>query len=582
MNGEGIANLGQRLGEQGRCLPRQIQHADLALGVLHPVVGRLGKVHQQQDREVTNLQAGTDTDARIGLHAHADIDHGTHGGIQVNLIAVLHLALPHHALGLDRLDEMLEPPHQRLVALDHGINIRRVTEFWTLLQQGGPVRTLELSLIIPFVVVEWRGDRYLAFLFVESGAVVLVQFAREHPYLLRVVTGELDVEAVDHFHETDVLADLSFLTRQQDDITRHFRHLPEMAVVVAIEAGWLVGAQVEWNLHGLDHDGQFETDVMRHVGIIQTRLGKQATRGVHQRMGIRIIRIEQGPGDAIQHRSQTAALRRICRQQADPEFAEAREGAHRQRLDTGILDGADQCLLQGIDGFRIRVEPGMHHVGSSMCGSGAIDFETGNRGAALGRVVIKRVGQMNEKMLDMGPVAGAGLEVSRSRAQEKVAAPQRAQVHDQTTLNVDKQHPALLLLHHRQRILAFQGEILGLRLEVVAMCGNTPHRPAPQPPQGEVGKQHVERVQHRAQCTRRLGKQVVEQGKISLEKFQFAEADSCCWRCRKQQCQHTRTGLGIHPDRGGKQFGHRLFADFLRYQRRTLDERDHQIGTPPQ
>ncbi len=79
---------------------------------------------------------------------------------------------------------------------------------------GSPVGAVELHLVIPFLVVIRRGDRFLAPHVVEAdgglaGVFVGHELAGAYPHFLGVVAGKLAVHLVGHFYGADVLAQLA-------------------------------------------------------------------------------------------------------------------------------------------------------------------------------------------------------------------------------------------------------------------------------------------------------------------------------------------------------------------------------------
>jgi hypothetical protein len=180
-----------------------------------------------------------------------------------------------------------------------------------LFQHGGPGRTLQLDLIIPFRIMERVGEGFLAFQFVETLAVALVadvfvgeQFGAEHPDFLGIVAGGFDVDLVGHFHDADVLAHLldGLVAGAGRLVEIEFLEFPEIAVVVAVRRGEQIGARVEGDPLVAQAMCKLHADFPGGVVAVEPilRVGEQHARLGDPRVVVQIGFVEQRTGEAIE------------------------------------------------------------------------------------------------------------------------------------------------------------------------------------------------------------------------------------------------------------------------------------------
>ena len=207
VQGEGVADAVERVRQQHRGCAREIHHRILLAA--HLVVRRLRHVEQDHHRQVAQVALVAHHDPRVGLLTHADVDHRAHGGIDVQLVAVLDPADALHALRDHRLDQELQARDHRLVVVDDLLDELELAELGPALQHRHPARALELNLVVPLVVVVGVGDRLPPFQLVDGLALLVEpELGGQHPDLFRVVAGELVVDLVHHLHDVDLLAHL--------------------------------------------------------------------------------------------------------------------------------------------------------------------------------------------------------------------------------------------------------------------------------------------------------------------------------------------------------------------------------------
>ena len=196
-----------------------------------------------------------------------------------------------------------------------------------LFQHGGPGRTFQLDLVIPFRIMVGLGNRLLAFHFVEGLAHVFIgeQLSVQHPDFLRIVAGVLDVDFVGELHQADVLAHLlgRFVTRRHRLVEIELLELPEVAVVVAVRRGEQIGARIEGNALGHEFMRQLHADIPGHLVGIEAlrRLFEQYPSLGDPRIIVLIAVIQQGARQTVQVIACGFALTRILSCAAAPTGA---------------------------------------------------------------------------------------------------------------------------------------------------------------------------------------------------------------------------------------------------------------------
>ena len=162
------------------------------------------------------MAGDADADPRVGHDPAADVGHGPDRGLQVQSFALLVATAAHQALRLQGVDQVADAPGDRPVPGQDRVHVGRVTATLAALDHGGPVRAVELGVIVPLLVVIRVGDRLLALPGVERDAVVLVgeELGGADPDLLGVVARGLDIDLVGEFHGRDGATDLARDGRQ--------------------------------------------------------------------------------------------------------------------------------------------------------------------------------------------------------------------------------------------------------------------------------------------------------------------------------------------------------------------------------
>ncbi len=134
---EGVADAVDGRGHQRRRLARELQ--DGLVGTGHRFVGGFGKVQQHHHRQVAVLDDIAHGDARIGLLAHADRNHGVDGGVDVDLVAVFHVAHALHAFRCQQVDDLLDAVRDRLVFRENILDIVGIANRLAALKNRHPV-----------------------------------------------------------------------------------------------------------------------------------------------------------------------------------------------------------------------------------------------------------------------------------------------------------------------------------------------------------------------------------------------------------------------------------------------------------
>ena len=526
VDGKRVAHLADRIGQQHTGAPGQIEHGILL--AMDDFVGGLGQVEQHQDREIAGFPDRPHHDARVRLIAHADVDETLDGGVDVDLVAVFQLADALHALRLHGIEQELHAVDFAFVLGGDVVDQLHLALLGALFQHGRPGRTFELDLVIPFRVMERVGDGLLAFQFVETLAVALVadvfvgkQFGAQYPDFLGVVAGGFDVDLVGHLHDADVLAHLldAFVAGAGGLVEIELFEFPEVAVVVPVRRVEQIGARIEGDPLFAQAMRQLDADFPGRVVAVQSvlRIGEQYARLGDPRIVVLIGFVEQCAGEAVQVIANAGVHLRCGDVQPGPHRLEAGEAPDRQGFDAGVFDHGNHRHLHRVERLGRDRLPGFDDVRGAVRGGGAVEFQAGNRLAVLGLEIIECIRHMQQVIGDIRPIALATFEVAGGRAHEEVACPKRAQIHVDAPLHVNQQRALALLLHHRQRFLRIQAEVLDLLLVIGAMRVCAPQRPAAQAAQRQVLEQHFQLVQHRPHAARRLRDQRVEELQVLQE-----------------------------------------------------------------
>mmetsp|Transcript_38692 Transcript_38692/g.90447 ORF Transcript_38692/g.90447 Transcript_38692/m.90447 type:complete len:917 (+) Transcript_38692:6677-9427(+) len=587
---EGVANAVQRVRKQHRGGTRQVH--DAVVLPAHLVVARLGQVQQHHHRQVALAALVAHHDAGVGLLAHADVDHGAHGRIDVQLVTVFDPADALHALRDHGADQELQARHHRLVLVLDLLDQRQIAQRRLALQHRHPARALQLNLIVPLVVMHRVGHGRSAFQRIDAHAfLVEVELARQHPDFLRVVAGKLVVGLVDHLHQADLLA---HLLRGPGGLQR--RRLvvglgrPDGAVVVAVERAQAVGARIEFGqVQRAQAVRQRHADVPAQLVAGQVGLGPEQ-RHAFLHPGVRVARlfVQQSPRQAVQQIAQALWLGHVgLRVEGQPGGPHVGKLAAGQCFHPRVFHHLDDRLLRVVQRLQRQRRLREHQVGRAVVDHGAVDLRTCHhvavwRGIALGAKVVVSIGHVDTKTLDVGLEPLAAFVVAGGRAQKEVAAPQGAQVHVEPALHIHEQGALALLLQHRQRVAALQREVFDLALEVGLVGLRAPHHPAPQPAQRELGQQAVQVLQHRAQAAWRLCQDDGQHVQIVAKQLLVAQAAGRQRRRAHDQGEHRTGGLGRHAQQEVDHLRQHVLADGARHLGHGLDEAHHQFFAAPQ
>ena len=108
----------------------------------HLVVRGVRQVKQDQHRDVAGFAHAAHHDARVGLTAHAHLDHRSQRSVEVDLVAIFELADALHPLGLHGIQNEFHAADQTAVLAQDAIDQRRVARFGSTLLHRGPSGTL--------------------------------------------------------------------------------------------------------------------------------------------------------------------------------------------------------------------------------------------------------------------------------------------------------------------------------------------------------------------------------------------------------------------------------------------------------
>jgi hypothetical protein len=246
-------------------------------------------------------------------------------------------------------------------------------------------------------------------------------------------------------------------------------------------------------------------------------------------------------------------------------FLEPRKIADRERLDTRVLEHLDQLHLRrhqllGADGAGA-----VDHVGRAVGGGGAVGLDPGDPAEA-----VEGIRQMDLEVFDEGAQTLARLVVARGRAHEEGPCPECAQIEVELALVVDEQGPAALLLKHRARRLGLKPEIGHLTVEIACMGLSAPERPAAQTAERELGEQLVHVLHHRAQATRRLARQLMQQVEIPAHHLRIPESARGQRHAGHDERHHRPGGVRRELHQGAHHLGDDVLAHLLGDPRHLL------------
>ena len=455
-----------------------------------------------------------------------------------------------------------------------------------------PARALQLDGVIPLVVMHRVGHGRAAFERVDRHAFLIQEkLGLQHPDFLGVVAGEFVVDLVDHLHHGDFLANL---LRSPGRFQRLglvvFFGLPHGAVVVAVDRTQDVGAGIE--LRQAPGQVMHQLDPQIPAGLRGIEFGLCRTEELDALLhpGMRIARLafEQRTRKPVDEITDVLRLGIVGRRmQRQPGFPHVRELPDGERFHAGILECLNDGHLQRGQHLHRQRFLAERQVRGAMVGGGAIQLHTRHdlvfrRGVPQRTVVVVSVGNVDDEALDIGLQTLARFIVTRSRAQEKIPPPHRAQINVQATLHVDEQRALALLLQHRHRIGALQREIFLLAFEIGLVGLRAPHHPAAQATQGQLGQQAVEVFQHGAQTARGLRQHDGQHVEIIAEDVLVAQTLGRKRRSAGNQRQHLARGFRRHTEQKIDDVRQHVLADGACNLGHGLKVGDHHLFAPPQ
>ena len=384
-----------------------------------------------------------------------------------------------------------------LVLSGDGIDDLQIAGLGTLFQHRGPGRAFELDLVIPLGIMEGIGHRLTTLQLVEGLATTFVadvlvgeQLGAQHPDFLGVIPGRLDIDLVSHLHDADVLAHLldGLVAGAGGLVEIKFLEFPKIAVVIAIGSGEQIGARIEGDppLHQAMRQG--DADIPGEVIVVELVVGQreQGPAFAYPRVAILITLVQQGARQPVEEVANAAIHLGGGDVELAPELLQAGKAPDRQGFHARILDHADDRHLHRAERFGGDGLAGLDQVGGAMGGGGAVKFQTRNRLLALRGEIIEGIRQMQQVILDVGPITLASLVIPGGGAHEEIPCPEGAQIHIDAPLHVHQQGALALLLQHRQRLLGLDAEILDLLLVVGAVGVGPPQGPAAQAAKGQL------------------------------------------------------------------------------------------------
>ena len=142
---------------------------------------------------------------------HTNIDNCFHGSIDVNLVSIFQLALTNHTLRTQAINKLFDAGGDRLMFHQYLLYVLRVPHGITPFIDCGPVWTVQLYLVIPFRIMKRIADWLLALHLVKTDSLILIrkEFRGQSPDFLRIISGSLNIQLIDEFHQTGTLTYLS-------------------------------------------------------------------------------------------------------------------------------------------------------------------------------------------------------------------------------------------------------------------------------------------------------------------------------------------------------------------------------------
>ncbi|TLD44949.1 MAG: hypothetical protein FAZ92_02788 [Accumulibacter sp.] len=456
-DGEGVAELIDRPGEQRHGLLTQFEHRLLAIAAADLVGQRLGEVEEQQDGEVAAVAAVAHVDPRIGRDAAAAVDQRTDGDVDVEFAAILLKAQANPFLRLEDFEQALEPSGEGGVPVEQPVDQRRVTRRVQRFVEAHPVGAVALAVMVPLRVMARRQA-------VDFGAGARRTVFGEH----LLVVGEF-VEA------------------------------PEMAVVVAVvdqRIGEVHVGQLVALPAGASHAGE------RQVG---HRLAARLAIGEHTpeagdefaqiSVGVAVFAIEQGTRQHGQAMAQAGEALRVAgtgdraRMQRAEDAPHARVAADDQRVDAAVLEGLDRQALHRAEVVGDEWSAPAPVAGDvCQCGAIAVDAadaagvveDVGQADAA--RVVVGLRGRHRRRRV--GGFAGRGVG-----DEQRLLTPEAAQIEIEQALVVDQQGAVPLALENGAAVGRLQAEVVALAFGVGSVVAHPVVDPVRQAGNAQTGEQ---------------------------------------------------------------------------------------------
>ena len=377
------------------------------------------------------------------MFAHANGDHGIDGGIEVDLVAVFHVAHPLHTFRLQHVDDLFDALGDGFVLDQNLVDKLRVTLGLMPFVDRGPVRAVQLHLIVPLLIVVGFRYRLFAPHVIETdrgdaGIFVGHEFSGADPDFLGVITGQLTIHFMGHLNSRHIFA---YLALARGDILYailpgEFVEIPQQAIVITIgNAQRFEDAQAGYVPAHREYVEQFQPHVPGELGIglVGLDIGVEA---FGQRVEFGIISldgvVEQHQRHSLQQ-GDSGVLWCICIvdvEQRTPEFFQAGKILHGTILDPCIFHEADEKHLRRAELFGGEWLVGIHQVCALVDDHGAVKL------VSLHIVnAIHCIGQVYYAKFQIGfeafVIGGAG-------TQEEITPPQGTQIEIHLALIIDK------------------------------------------------------------------------------------------------------------------------------------------------
>ncbi len=282
------------------------------------------------------LRACGAEDTRIRLLPHPQRDAGVEHRVEIEVMAVELAFEPDHAANAHAAHQPPDPISQHVGGIqrlfDHAWISRSRGDF----AYGGPFRSFDVVRTIPFRI--FRDDQAALIRRGRPGATDRAVILLRVGWLRRLIglLALLDARSLD--------GEVERLGRGGGVLAE----IPQAETVIAIDGLDDIGLAVELDPHLAEIVAQQHADLAADGGIadaIQARFEHHASLG-NKAVIVRIGRIEQRPrqpGQQDRRRRNAARCGDMIRR---PQLSQARQLAHCQPFDAGVLDQRDQRDLQ--------------------------------------------------------------------------------------------------------------------------------------------------------------------------------------------------------------------------------------------